>query len=95
MENKIYVYKEDGEEIAIEIILSFEIEELNKKFIAYTLNDDGNSETVPVFISEYDGKNIKDISNEEADLVLEYYNSAKELVNEEFLGYCLNFLGNS
>ena len=83
MENKIYVYKEDGEEIAIEIILSFEIEELNKKFIAYTLNDDGNSETVPVFISEYDGKNIKDISNEEADLVLEYYNSAKELVNEE------------
>ena len=83
MENKTYVYKEDGEEIAIEIILSFEIEELNKKFIAYTLNDDGNSETVPVFISEYDGKNIKDISNEEADLVLEYYNSAKDLVNEE------------
>jgi len=83
MENKTYVYKEDGEEIAIEIILSFEIEELNKKFIAYTLNDDGSSETVPVFISEYDGKNIKDISNEEADLVLEYYNAAKELIDEE------------
>lgn len=83
MDNKTYVYKENGEEIAIEIILSFVVEELNKSYIAYTLNDDDNSDTVPVFISEYDGKNIKEISNDDADLVLEYYNAAKELVEEE------------
>lgn len=83
IENKTYVYKEDGEEIAIEIILSFNVEEFNKSYIAYTLNDDGQSENVAVFISEYDGKNIKDISNEEAKTVLEYYNAAKELIDEE------------
>ena len=53
MDNKTYVYKETGEEIAIEIVLSFKVEELNKSFIAYTLNDDGESDTVPIFISEY------------------------------------------
>ena len=83
IENKTYVYKENGEEIAIEIILSFNIEELNKSYIAYTLNDDGKSDNVAVFISEYDDKNIKDIANDEANLVLEYYNAAKELVDEE------------
>jgi len=82
MENKTYVYKETGEEIEIEIILSFKVEELNKSFIAYTLNDDGESENVPVFISEYDGKTIKDIKDEEAEEVLKYYEAAKELVNE-------------
>ena len=59
MDNKTYVYKETGEEIAIEIVLSFKVEELNKSFIAYTLNYDGESDTVPIFISEYDGKTIK------------------------------------
>ena len=83
MDNKTYVYKENGEEIVIEIILSFEVEELNKKYIAYTLNDDGVSDNVAVFISEYDGNTIKDISNDDAELVLEYYNAAKELINEE------------
>ena len=82
MENKTYVYKETREEIEIEIILSFKVEELNKSFIAYTLNDDGESENVPVFISEYDGKTIKDIKDEEAEEVLKYYEAAKELVNE-------------
>lgn len=82
MENKTYVYKETGEEIEIEIILSFKVEELNKSFIAYTLNDDGESENVPVFISEYDGKTIKDIKDEEAEEALKYYEAAKELVNE-------------
>ena len=84
IENKTYVYKENGEEITIEIILSFNIEELNKSYIAYTLNDDGQSDNVAVFISEYDGKNIKDIANDEAKIVLEYYNAAKELVDEEW-----------
>ena len=82
MDNKTYVYKESGEEIEIEIILSFKVEELNKSFIAYTLNDDGESENIPVFISEYDGKTIKDIKDEEAEEVLKYYEAAKELVKE-------------
>ena len=82
MDNKSYVYRETGEEIAIEIVLSFKVEELNKSFIAYTLNDDGESDTIPIFISEYDGKTIKDIKDEEAESILKYYEAAKELVNE-------------
>ena len=43
MNNKITFDREDGEAITVEIILSFEIEELNKKYIAYTLNSDCES----------------------------------------------------
>ena len=82
MDNKTYVYKQTGEEIIIEIILSFKVEELNKSYIAYTLNDDNESDSVPVFISEYDGKTIKNIRDDEAETVLKYYEAAKELVNE-------------
>ena len=88
MDNVVKVKRENGEEIRIEIILSFNVEELNKRYIAYTLNDDGKKSVVAVLISEIDSNNrIKDIPFEERELVMTAYNSAKELVmmndNEE------------
>jgi uncharacterized protein YrzB (UPF0473 family) len=84
MENKVYVKRENGETIAIEIIFSFVVEELNKKYIAYTFNDDGKSESVEVFISEIDeNNNIKSIPFNEKEMVMEVYEKAKELIEEE------------
>lgn len=84
MENKVYVKRENGETITIEIILSFVVEELKKSYIAYTFNDDGKSDSVEVFISEIDeNNNIKSIPFKEKDMVMEVYEKAKELVEED------------
>ena len=84
MDNKVFVKRENGETIAIEIVLSFKIEELKKNYIAYTINDDGESESVEVFISEIDENNkIKSIPFHEKDMVMEFYEKAKELVEDE------------
>ena len=82
MSNKITFERENGEAISIEIILSFEIEEFNKKYIVYTLNDNGKDEEVDVFISEVENNRIKSIPQDEIDKVLEYYENAKKLVNK-------------
>lgn len=84
MPNNVVVTRENGEDIVIDILLCFEVEELQKQYIAYTLNDDGISEDVVVLISEIDQNNhIKDIYEEDKDLVFEAYNTAKELIMEE------------
>ena len=82
MSNKITFERENGEAISIEIILSFEIKEFNKKYIVYTLNDNGKDEEVDVFISEVENNRIKSIPQDEIDKVLEYYENAKKLVNK-------------
>lgn len=84
MPNKVVVTRENGEDIVIDILLSFEVEELHKRYIAYTLNDDGVSENVVIMISEIDDNNhIVDVYEEDKDLVFEAYNAAKELIMEE------------
>ncbi len=80
MENKITFDREDGETITVDIILGFEIEELNKKYIAYTINDNGEDEEVDVLISEVENNSLKNIPDEEINIILEYYNEAKKLV---------------
>ena len=80
MDNKITFDRENGETITVDVILGFEIEELNKKYIAYTLNDNGEDEDVDVLISEVENNKLKSIPDEEINIVLEYYNEAKELV---------------
>lgn len=80
MNNRITFDREDGETITVDVILGFEIEELNKKYIAYTLNDNGEDEDVDVLISEVENNSLKSIPDEEINIVLEYYNGAKELV---------------
>ena len=80
MDNRVTYDREDGGTITIDLILSFEINELNKKYIVYTLNDNGLDEDVDVFISELENNKIKNIPNNEVEMVLEYYENAKSLV---------------
>ena len=82
MNNRITFDREDGETITVDVILGFEIEELNKKYVAYTLNDNGEDEDVDVLISEVNNNSLKSIPNEEIGIVLAYYNEAKSLVEE-------------
>ena len=81
MDNYIIVKKENGESIKIEIILSFIVKELNKKYIAYTINDDGQKKLVAVMISEIDDNGLlKEIPEKEKNLVINAYKNAKDLV---------------
>ena len=59
MKNEAVYINENGEEIRVEVILSFSIEEFNKNYIAYTTNDDDSLETAVVFINEVDIENNK------------------------------------
>ena len=43
---------ENGEQATIEILLGFDIVEYNKHYVAYSINDDDESETVNVIIAE-------------------------------------------
>ena len=82
MNNYVLVEKENGEKIKIEIILSFVVEEVGKEYIAYTLNDDGKSDVEMVMISEIDmqTQKIKAIPESEKDIVLKYYEDAKNII---------------
>jgi uncharacterized protein YrzB (UPF0473 family) len=83
MDNCVYVTREIGEKIKIEIILSFKIEEYKKQYIAYTLNDDGQSDMESVFISEITSDNkIISIPPEQASVVSDAYEAAKQSIEE-------------
>ena len=86
MKNYVEVKREDGETIKIEIILSFEVEELHKKYIVYTINDDGTSPVETILISEVNPKTnrLKEIPKDEMNTVLEVYEQVKnKIVNDE------------
>jgi len=85
MNNYVTVKKENGETIKIEIILAFRVEETKKEYIAYTMNDDEKSEIGMVLISEIDPQTNKIIKIPESDkeIVLKYYEEAKNAVLEE------------
>lgn len=81
MNNKIKVQDVEGNEINIEIISTFRIEELNKQYVIYTVNDDGVSEEVTLLINEYvmenDQPKIIPIPKKEVNLVLTIYNNLR------------------
>ncbi len=83
MKNYVIVKSEDGEDIKIELILSFKIEEYHKQYVVYTLNDDSESSSSAIFISEIDrdGKLIS-IPNEQKEIVLAFYEEAKKTLME-------------
>ena len=82
--SKVIYLNEANEEIKIEVLLSFEVEELKKKFIAYTINDDGVSQNVNVFISEVemtgDGARVIPIKEDEKEIVLLTYDGIKQTI---------------
>ena len=85
MKNEKIVINENGEETKIEIVLSFRLEEQNKEYIAYTINDDDSMETALVFISEIDVETnkLKSIDENDKETVLIAYEELKrELFNE-------------
>lgn len=85
MDNFVIVKRENGEQIKIEIVLSFKIEEYNKQYIAYTINNDNIQDDVPLLISEIDPvtQKIKNISENEKSIVLETYNQVKNSILNE------------
>lgn len=78
--NNIVTYKtENNDFITVELLTKFSVEKIGKEYVAYTINDDGVSDNVNVFISEleYDGETPKvvQIKEDEAEMVLMFYNS--------------------
>lgn len=78
------VINENGEEIRLEILFSFRVDELNKGYIVYSVNDDGVSDDVTVCISEFyienDVPKIKSIDENEKEMVLLFYESVKSSI---------------
>lgn len=82
MRNLMTVTNEENEDLEIEILIGFQIDSIGKEYIAYTINDDCISETVPVAISEIEYENgkpkIVPIKDEEKEMVLMFYNSIRK-----------------
>lgn len=81
MINKKVVKNEKGEDVVIELLLTFSIEKTNKNYVVYTINDDETSETATIFISEIqengDEVVVVNIPKEEKELVINCYNDIK------------------
>lgn len=80
------VIDENGNEIKIDIIMQFRIEELNKEYAVFTVNDDGVSEDVYINITELtkldNGEyEIKLIPENEKNMVLAFYDSIRDSIN--------------
>ena len=79
------VINENGEEVKIDIIMQFKIEENNKEYVVFTVNDDGKSEDVYINIAgieESDGKaRLRLIPEEEKNLVLVFYDNLRDTIS--------------
>lgn len=76
----------EGNEIKIDIIMQFRIEELNKQYAVFTVNDDGVSPEVYINITEIEKNNegdyqIKLIPESEKNMVLAFYDSIRDSIN--------------
>ena len=79
----IIIKDENGKDVTAFILFTFEIKELNKKFVAYTLNP--GDEEVDVILAQIDNENnkISGILEEDMPLVKECYEAAKKSMLEE------------
>ena len=79
------VLNENGEEVKIDIIMQFKIEENNKEYVVFTVNDDGKSEDVYINIAgieEDDGEfKLRLIPEEEKNLVLVFYDNLRDTIS--------------
>ena len=83
--NRKTVRTENGEDVTIEILVNFKVEEYDKEYVGFTLNDNNDSFKIKVFISEiqYDatGKaRVSSIRDDERDLVLCIYNNIRNSI---------------
>ena len=79
------VINENGDDVKIDIIMQFKIEENNKEYVVFTINDDGKSEDVYVNIAgieEKDGKyQLRLIPESEKNLVLVFYDNLRDTIS--------------
>lgn len=87
MVESITVINEVGQTVKINIIARFKIEEYDKEYLVYTVNDDGVSDDVIVFITgvvEIDGRiELRLIPEEEKELVLAFYDNLRDSATGE------------
>jgi Protein of unknown function (DUF1292). len=85
MKNSRIFRDETGNNIEIEILMGFKIEELDKEYIVYTVNDDESTPTVTILISQIiddgDIPRIVSIPETEKELVVLLYNDLKASIN--------------
>ena len=81
MKNSIKVKNIEGEDLEIEFLLTFKIEKIGKEYIVYSINDDGVSPTVNIFISEIKYENsipkLIPIKEDEKEMVLLFYENIR------------------
>lgn len=86
MKNSITVYDDKNNAIVVDVVANFRIEEYNKEYVVYTLNDDGVSETVNMCISQVefsgDTPQLIPIPDEEVPTVLSFYDYVRDHVSE-------------
>ncbi len=79
------VINENGEEVKIDIIMQFKIEENNKEYVVFTVNDDGKSDEVYVNIAGLTNVNgqyqLRLIPEEEKNLVLVFYDNLRDTIS--------------
>jgi uncharacterized protein YrzB (UPF0473 family) len=78
------VINEEGQEVKIDVIMRFRVEELNKEYIVYTVNDDGVSERVAICIAGLIDDNghlsLRLIDESEKNLVLVFYDNLRDMI---------------
>ena len=81
----VNVLNENGQEVKIDIIMQFRIEENNKEYVVFTVNDDGKSDDVYVNIAgieNVDGEyRLRLIPEEEKNLVLVFYDNLRDTIS--------------
>lgn len=80
--SKVICLNDENEEIKIEMLLTFDVDTINKRFVAYTIDDDERSSVQNVFISEIessdDNPKVLPIKEEDKEIVLMSYNQIKK-----------------
>lgn len=84
MNDNINVINVDGKEIKIDIIMQFRIEEVNKEYVVYTINNDNEIDNAYISISEIeyidDKYNLKLIPENEKNMVLIFYDNIRDTI---------------
>ena len=79
------VINENGELVKIEVLMQFKIEENNKEYVVFTVNDDGKSEDVYVNIAGLemvDGVyKLRLIPEQEKNMVLVFYDNLRDTIS--------------
>lgn len=69
----------NGKEVEVTILGGFEIEELGKRYIMCSYDDNKDSDKELVLIYEIDeDNNLLSIPSDEKEMVLDFYNALKE-----------------